>query len=191
MTSELDSLVWRSSSKKMKSRRERQKFKDYDVNHFAVAVQQQKDKTKSRWTMMSWIALPKRSSRKRTTEDANDEKIEDYGVNDFAVAVQQKDTQINFGKDTRREMTLESTRLKDRTNQSNGYSQINEEKIGGTATKIRSNGMIWADQMREHGQRDDNGRTAKNDRGDGVGRTATQKPSTWDDNGRTATQKPA
>ncbi|EFX62258.1 hypothetical protein DAPPUDRAFT_270717 [Daphnia pulex] len=62
--------------------------------------------------MMSWIALPKRSSRKRTTEDANDEKIEDYGVNDFAVAVQQKDTQINFGKDTRREMTLESTRLK-------------------------------------------------------------------------------
>ncbi|EFX64776.1 hypothetical protein DAPPUDRAFT_117861 [Daphnia pulex] len=112
MTSELDSLVWRSSSKKMKSRRERQKFKDYDVNHFAVAVQQQKDKTKSRWTMMSWIALPKRSSRKRTTEDANDEKIEDYGVNDFAVAVQQKDTQINFGKDTRREMTLESTRLK-------------------------------------------------------------------------------
>ncbi|EFX61920.1 hypothetical protein DAPPUDRAFT_120766 [Daphnia pulex] len=88
-------------------------------------------------------------------------------------------------------MTLESTRLKDRTNQSNGYSQINEEKIGGTATKIRSNGMIWADQMREHGQRDDNGRTAKNDRGDGVGRTATQKPSTWDDNGRTATQKPA
>ncbi|EFX62189.1 hypothetical protein DAPPUDRAFT_270850 [Daphnia pulex] len=29
----------------------------------------------------------------------------------------------------------------------------------------------------------------KNDRGDGVGRTATQKPSTWDDNGRTATQK--
>ncbi|EFX73477.1 hypothetical protein DAPPUDRAFT_253155 [Daphnia pulex] len=51
--------------------------------------------------------------------------------------------------------------------------------------------MIWADQMREHGHRVDNGRTAKNDRGDGVGRTATQKPATWDDNGRTATQKPA
>jgi hypothetical protein len=38
--------------------------------------------------------------------------------------------------------------------------------------------MIWADQMREHGHRDDNGRTAKNDRGDGVGQTATQKPAT-------------
>ncbi|EFX62675.1 hypothetical protein DAPPUDRAFT_119984 [Daphnia pulex] len=115
----------------------------------------------------------------------------DYGLALLCRSSTAKHTQINFGKETRPEMTLESTRLKDRTNQSNGYSQINEEKIGGTATKIRSNGMIWADQMREHGQRDDNGRTAKNDRGDGVGRTATQKPTTWDDNGRTATQKPA
>ncbi|EFX73937.1 hypothetical protein DAPPUDRAFT_109398 [Daphnia pulex] len=101
-------------------------------------------------------------------------KMNDDELDNFAKVIQQQ-----------------TDETKDRTNQSNGYSQINEEKIGGTATKIRSNGMIWADQMREHGQRDDNGRTAKNDRGDGVGRTATQKPSKWDDNGRTATQKPA
>jgi hypothetical protein len=51
--------------------------------------------------------------------------------------------------------------------------------------------MIWAIQMREHGHRDDNGRTAKNDRGEDIGRTATQNPATREDIGRTATQKPA
>jgi hypothetical protein len=37
-----DSLLWRSSSKKdEKSARAMTKFKDYDVNHFSVAVQLQ------------------------------------------------------------------------------------------------------------------------------------------------------
>ena len=90
----------------------------------------------------------------------------------FAVAVQQNTH--NFGqirRKTRNDLGIDAPKRyrrshdwptsTDRTNQPNGYSQINEEKIGGTATKIHGNGMIWADQMREHGHRDDNGRTAK------------------------------